>query len=890
MRCQLLFLATLAAVAVLGCREAVSSKNTFDAGLSCQDNERIVAGECVFVCDRDGDCQSGERCNLFTGACEPKPPEPDGGAAFPCTTGAKRCGTENRTIEQCDAEGQWQTLQSCPAPSGFCLNEQCLACQPGLASCDGASPSTVTVCLDDGSATRTVTCTNGTTCSQGECRACAPNTTRCSPDGRAVQVCTRTGNENAMWTWVNNGDNFDGTCITQICEQPTPTTAQCKAPACFPGSTQCQSTTVQQVCSPTGAWTSVTCSTLPGYTSAAECQNGACIDECVEAVKAKSYFGCEYWSAVQDNSVEPYFKGNTTSGQGTADSNFAFVVANRSVSFATVTVYRWYAGAEQTVKTVTVPGRTDPATRGLMKIYVPWQSIGPASNAVGVASSGLVRYGYRLTSTRPMTVYQFNPLEAVKITNKACTASEGSLDSTCNENAPPPPTNCCQPIDLFCAILNPSWPICPSPPDPGVCKTVAAGKRCHYYSYSNDASLLLPAHILGTSHVVVSQEHSAIAQNQNQAPQADVTGVATIVGTQNGTQVTFRSSAQTVAGTGVAAMTKGQQLNFTLNRYDVLQIATSNLGSAYIECASNPFGSGVMCRVDNDLTGSVITSTAPVAVFGGSPCITKPYNRVACDHVEEQIFPFATWGKSFVAQKSHPLRLRNQSFSTNSPPDHYKVVAGCPASQCPNGTLVTFSTPPTAANVLPPNRCVTGTSLDANNCRLMGGAHMEFKSSSSFIVTGDQPIAVAQFLPGQGPISFPPTQNEPEQGDPSMILLPPIEQWRAQYTVLAAPGIKDNYLSISIDATKVQSVEVDGTVIPLTSFTAITGSPSGTDYRVRNHPVSVGTHTLSVVAQPGLNTLPGAGVTVYGYDEFVSYGYTGGLDLGTIVTGINPGG
>jgi hypothetical protein len=54
--------------------------------------------------------------------------------------------------------------------------------------------------------------------------------------------------------------------------------------------------------------------------------------------------------------------------------------------------------------------------------------------------------------------------------------------------------------------------------------------------------------------------------------------------------------------------------------------------------------------------------------------------------------------------------------------------------------------------------------------------------------------------------------------------------------------------------------------------------------------VPVGTHTVLVVPRPGQMTLPGAGVTVYGFDNFVSYGYTGGLDLTTIVTGINPGG
>ena len=59
---------------------------------------------------------------------------------------------------------------------------------------------------------------------------------------------------------------------------------------------------------------------------------------------------------------------------------------------------------------------------------------------------------------------------------------------------------------------------------------------------------------------------------------------------------------------------------------------------------------------------------------------------------------------------------------------------------------------------------------------------------------------------------------------------------------------------------------------------------------VRNYPVSNGPHTIDVTPQVGVNPLPGAGVTVFGYDSFVSYGYTGGLDLQTIVSGINPGG
>ena len=59
---------------------------------------------------------------------------------------------------------------------------------------------------------------------------------------------------------------------------------------------------------------------------------------------------------------------------------------------------------------------------------------------------------------------------------------------------------------------------------------------------------------------------------------------------------------------------------------------------------------------------------------------------------------------------------------------------------------------------------------------------------------------------------------------------------------------------------------------------------------MKHRNASSGTHTIDVTGKPGITPLPGAGVTVYGFDEYVSYGYTGGLDLTTIVSGINPGG
>lgn len=852
---RLLFVALFPVVlSLVGCERTVIRRQ-FDGGIACTESEKLVDGECKFVCDRHSDCALDQVCNLFTGECEAAPP--DAGQPVittPCTVGGNRCRADNKAVEQCVDGGVWQTSQTCPG-SGFCLNETCLACQPGLASCNAAPDTrTITVCLNDGSATRQVSCTGAGICSQGECRECAPNTTRCSTDGKTVQTCTKTTDETLQWKWVNSGDTFDGSCITQVCETPAGGGSRCKAPDCFPGVTQCRNTTTQQICSDTGAFVEQVCSAVPGNTAAAECVSGVCIDECVEAAKQKSYFGCEYWTAIQDNSVDRYFKGNTAAGQGTTDSDFAFVVSNRSSQPTVVTVRRFFNGAVSTVKTVTIPGKDDPTTKGLQTINVPWQSIGPASDPLSV--SGVARYGYRLTSTRPVTVYQFNPLPAVKY--------GGSCGS-----------------DLNCTAA-PSGGTCKVPPTGG-------GKVCHYFSYSNDASLLLPAHILGTTYVAMTAEQ--IRAGDTGQGTNFTNSHLTIVGTQDATTVTVKSSAVTRAGTSVPAFTKGGTQTFTLNSYDVLQIASDLPGGANVECANNPFDQSFgcvvtgncskLCRVNNDLTGTIITADKPIATFGGSACTLVPYNQAACDHIEEQLFPFVTWGKTFVAVRTAPLRLTSGAFasSTNAGPDHYKIVAGCSPTDCPAGTLITLSTVPTAANVLLPNKCVTG-SLTTNDCRLLGGQFMEFKSKGSFTVTADQPIAVGQFFSGQNATTG---TDVAQQGDPSFVLLPPIEQWRSSYTVLAAPGIKDNYLGVVFDGSKVLNVTVDGVVI--SGFTAI-----GAAYMAKNHPISVGTHVVEVTPRPGVSGRSGAGVTVYGFDSYVSYGYTGGLDLQSIVSGINPGG
>lgn len=860
-------IAPLAAVAVLLAASACDKTRIVtqvDAGPLCGDGEHLVNGECRFVCNRDGDCPTGERCDLLTGQCVMRPAPLDSGVPpIPCTEGAVRCAVDNGAVERCDATGAWVVDTQCPQPDGYCSNEVCLACRPDSTKC-AASGTVVQICAADGSAYRDVPCATPATCVGGECRECDPGQRRCSPDGKSVQECRKLPREDLTWGYVNAGDNFDGTCITQVCQMGAGG-PQCKAPDCVPGSTQCLNASTQQLCGPTGSYQNVTCASLPNMGPTAECLNGACVDECGDAARDKSYFGCEYWSAVMDNvTFSSVFKGNTLSGQGTADSEFAFVVSNRSTAPTVVTVQRWFGGAAATVKTVTVPGRTDPATHGLAVIRVPWQSLATDTDYVGV--TGQQRYAYRITTTHPVTVYQFNPI-----------AASNRVGSCNNVNQ--------------CSLV-------PS----GLGQTCTGG-QCNYYAYSNDASLLLPAHILGTSYVGLAPEHIAGRTGSTSGtPSVAFNGTLAIVGTANGTQVTVKASARTRAGGSVTAMNPGETRTFTLNAYDVLQLSSDNptnvvSGSTTgnLQCGDDPYdnsftcalglGCDQLCRVASDLTGTIITATAPIAVFGGSACTLRGYLDTACDHVEEQLFPFVTWGQNFVAARTAPLRLTDNTFATggNAGPDYYKIVAGCPDSQCPNGTTVSLST--TGVTVLPgSNGCEAGTSLGSTTtpCRLRGGRFVEFSSKTSFKISADKPIQVAQMFAGQNATAG---TTRPDEGDPSLVLLPPVEQWRNSYTVLTAPGTRDNYIGLVVDDARVASVQIDGAIV--SGWSAVL---PGTTFKVVNVPVATGTHTIQVVAKPGQTQLPGAGVTVYGFDSYVSYGYTGGLDLTTIVTGINPGG
>lgn len=313
--------------------------------------------------------------------------------------------------------------------------------------------------------------------------------------------------------------------------------------------------------------------------------------------------------------------------------------------------------------------------------------------------------------------------------------------------------------------------------------------------FTTDAYLGLPTDILGTEYIVLGYQNSGFTFNGSELG---------IIGTADGTTVTIIPSVTT------GGRPSGVPYTVTLNRGQTYQLIN----------AAGPTGS--------DLSGTIITSDRPIAVFGGNKCANVPLGVTFCDHIVEQLPPVLTWGKSFVTM---PLATRLNG-------DTFRFLAST------NGTTVS----------------VNGVVVATLN---RGQLHEQIITGPAQI-TSNQPILVAQYSNGS---SF-----DGVTSDPFMMLIPPFEQFLGSYTVTTpASGFLVNFINVVAPAAAVGAIMLDGFAIPPASFVPI-GSSGFSGAQVS---VSAGSHTLS-------GPLP-FGAFMYGFADFDSYGYPGGMSLAPVV-------
>ena len=482
---------------------------------------------------------------------------------------------------------------------------------------------------------------------------------------------------------------------------------------------------------------------------------------CADSVMRNSYIGCDYWPTVTLNPVWPMF-------------DYAVAVSNPQTSAVTVTVT---GGALGQTLTVSVPAGQVQA------ITLPWvpELKGPTfdqNTAVSDPGPSRVVAGgaYHLTTSAPVSVYQFSALE----------------------------------YEIDAGTTTPEGGTCPGEGEAG------AGPHC--FSYSNDASLLLPTNVASGDYGILAWPSFAATP-----------GFMAVVATAKNTHVTVYPAGrvQGVPGTGPAFMVRGDKYTYTLaNPGDVLEMF-SDTGDIH------------KATYTQDLSGSIIEADQAVVSYGGHGCTFIPETKRACDHLESSMFPIQSLGTDYIVTMPHTPHgehewVRIMGLYPNTKVAFDPVVDGY------NGAVLG-----------------TGEVLDLPDV------------SAPFAVHANGRIAIAHYEFGEfATLADDAGVPTPDEGDPSECPAITISQYRSNYTFLAPSSYEENWIDVVAPANTM--VTLDGVPIPQSDFKTQVGS----------QPYYIA-HELLPTAKQG-HSITGSspfGLYVYGYGSRTSYMYPGGLDL-----------
>lgn len=394
--------------------------------------------------------------------------------------------------------------------------------------------------------------------------------------------------------------------------------------------------------------------------------------------------------------------------------------------------------------------------------------------------------------------------------------------------------------------------------------------------FSNDASLLKPVEALPGGSPEFERAYVAVGwpqtiastddpdTNFNAANPVDYRSFLTIVGTESETRVRVRTRARILGGGPIPDTPAGDSVEFELDAFDVANLETDDFGA--------------------DFTGSIIETTGRIVVFSGSEAADAPSfdqlgdRRCCADHLEEQLDPIRTAGKRFVASvspnRSRAIARAGGQLGAVEAPEYFRIVAATDG-----GAHVTTSLPDDSAN------------LDLDQL----GDFADVTSSADFLIHSDAPIIVASVSASQAAAGVPVGQAG---GDPSFLIIPPIEQYRRQYVFLTPDRYRFDFVRIASPADT--QILLDGDDVYEREGCSVRRPnplPDGdaSRFEVVECQLSFPVVSADAGAEPVL--LPGdqddgvheivatrnIGVIVDGFDRNVSYAYAAGTELMEIV-------
>ena len=361
---------------------------------------------------------------------------------------------------------------------------------------------------------------------------------------------------------------------------------------------------------------------------------------------------------------------------------------------------------------------------------------------------------------------------------------------------------------------------------------------------SNDAFLVLPVNPIPR---VRRQEYIlASVHGDSGSVSQSKDSVALIIGTQDETKVTILPSTKLrVIENSLAPQ------NFFVNGVDdsLNTITIDRFQTVYLQVRGN------------DISGTRVIANKPISVFSGHECANVPLNSKPCDMLMEQIPPIDTWGTEII---TIPFKTRRNG-------DLVKVIA----SQDSTRVFVTKTD------------IVNGKVSNIPVFTLNTGEYKELLIEDFSVIRSNYPVAVFHFSR-----SF--KTDNVIISDPFMLYVPPYEQYHNNYAISTAPfnpqlegtiagrTAYTNYTNIAIPAKYFNTslLTVNNQTINASDFNLIKYS----DGSVWGYGAQL---TLNAGAQVIKHEDPNASflLTVYGFSNQMSYGYTGGSKLESLITG-----
>lgn len=317
--------------------------------------------------------------------------------------------------------------------------------------------------------------------------------------------------------------------------------------------------------------------------------------------------------------------------------------------------------------------------------------------------------------------------------------------------------------------------------------------------FTTDSYLALHTSVLGTSYIVMGfgNLHAGV-------PSLNGTQFA-IVGTESNTVVLITPSVTT------AGRSAGLAYAITLQPGDTYQLRNTNDAPA-------------------DLSGTMVKSDKPIAVFGGHQGTSVPSSDVwFANHLVEQLLPVNTWGSDFYVA---PLATQTAGYTV-------RLLAAYDA------TVISLNGVPLAI--------------------LNRGQFVQSQQTNGAHFTSTQPILVTQYA-ASGDL------DGNAFSDPFMLTVQGVRHFGSSYRI-STPDIDfpTNYVNIIAPTAALGTLQLDGAAVvsPFTRF-------GTTDYYYARILITPGTHLLA--SSGGI----AFGASAYGWSDYDGYGHPGCFYFGDV--------